>query len=100
MALYCARQAHANGFIESFNGRLRDELLNETLFSSHNQTRTTLAKWRDDYNQNRPHSQLGWKTPFEHASTFETRRVLALRNIESFTPKPITQNADNELKTG
>jgi len=61
-----------NGFIESFNGRLRDELLNETLFSSLNQTQTTQAKWRDDYNQNRPHSQLGWKTPVEFASSFAT----------------------------
>lgn len=89
-----------NGFIESFNGRLRDELLNETLFSSLNHTRTTLAKWRDDYNQNRPHSQLGWKTPVEFASSFAPRRALALRNMESFAPKPVTPNAGNELKTG
>src|SRR5690606_31957023 len=39
-----------NGFIESFNGRLRDELLNETLFTSLNQARAELATWRHDYN--------------------------------------------------
>ena len=48
-----------NAFIESFNGRLRDELLNETLFTSLAQARVALACWRADYNDARPHSQLG-----------------------------------------
>jgi putative transposase len=52
-----------NDFIESFNGRLRDELLNETLFTSLTQARVALACWRGDYNKNRPHSGLGWQTP-------------------------------------
>lgn len=52
-----------NGFIESFNGRLRDELLNETLFTSLAQAHAVLASWRTDYNFNRPHSRLGWQTP-------------------------------------
>lgn len=56
-----------NAFIESFNGRLRDELLNETLFTSLPQARATLGCWRADYNGIRPHSQLGWKTPSEFA---------------------------------
>ncbi len=89
-----------NGFIESFNGRLRDELLNETLFSSINHARTTLSKWREDYNKDRPHSQLGWMTPSEFADTFATRRALALRNVDNSAPKPVTSNAGNELKTG
>jgi hypothetical protein len=46
-----------NGFIESFNGRLRDELLNETPFSSLNRARAVLAIWRADYNGSRPHIQ-------------------------------------------
>ena len=50
-----------NAFIESFNGRLRDELLNETLFTSLAQARVALGCWRADYNDARPHSQLGWK---------------------------------------
>lgn len=45
-----------NAFIESFKGRLRDELLNETLFPSLPQVRATVASWRADYNLNRPHS--------------------------------------------
>jgi len=57
-----------NGFVESFNGRLRDEKLNETLFSSLAQARIELAVWRNDYNQNRPHSGLGWLTPSEFAT--------------------------------
>jgi putative transposase len=52
-----------NAFIESFNGRLRDELLNETLFTSLAQARVALKCWRADYNDTRPHSQLGWRTP-------------------------------------
>ena len=52
-----------NGFIESFNGRLRDELLNETLFPSLPHIRASLAAWRGDYNLSRPHSRLGCKRP-------------------------------------
>jgi putative transposase len=45
-----------NTFVESFNGRLRDELLNETLFSSLDHARELLAAWQNDYNTVRPHS--------------------------------------------
>jgi IS30 family transposase len=62
-----------NGFIESFNGRLRDELLNETLFSSLSRARAVLAIWRADYNGLRPHSKLNWQTPSAFASTFNPR---------------------------
>jgi putative transposase len=48
-----------NAFIESFNGRLRDELLNETLFTSLAQTRIALGCCRADYKDARTHSQLG-----------------------------------------
>jgi putative transposase len=56
-----------NGFNESFNGRLRDELLNETLFRSLPHARAVLDIWRRDYNERRPHSKLGWMTPQEYA---------------------------------
>ena len=56
-----------NGFSESFNGKLRDELLNETLFSSLPDARAKLAVWRRDYNEVRPHSSLGYLTPREYA---------------------------------
>jgi transposase InsO family protein len=47
------------------NGRLRDELLNETLFSTLGEARDLLAAWRDDYNRVRPHSALANRTPDE-----------------------------------
>jgi putative transposase len=56
-----------NAFVESFNGRLRDECLNETLFTSLAHARFVLAAWRHDYNHVRPHSKLGGKTPAEIA---------------------------------
>jgi putative transposase len=57
-----------NGFVESFNGRFRDECLNETLFSSLAEARKEIRSWKEDYNHRRPHSALGNNTPFEFAS--------------------------------
>ena len=62
-----------NGFNESFNGRLRDELLNETLFRSLGHARTVLEDWRRDYNEERPHSKLGWLTPRAYADALPGR---------------------------
>ena len=56
-----------NAFAESFIGRLRDELLNETLFRSLAHTRAVLEIWRADYNNNRPHSRLSWMSPATYA---------------------------------
>ena len=56
-----------NAFIESFNGRLRDELLNETLFTSLAHAREALAIWKDDYNTVRPHSAVGNVPPAIYA---------------------------------
>ena len=54
-----------NGFIESFNGKLRDECLNEHLFDGLIHAKSIIAKWKDDYNQHRPHSALNGLTPME-----------------------------------
>jgi putative transposase len=56
-----------NAFVESFNGRLRDELLNETIFTTLAQARAVLAAWKDDYNTVRPHGALGNLSPVEYA---------------------------------
>ena len=56
-----------NAFVESFNGRLRDECLNETLFSSLSHATAVLAAWRHDYNHHRPHSAHGGVPPVEFA---------------------------------
>jgi len=57
-----------NGYIESFNGRLRDECLNVELFSDLLDARAKLAAWQQDYNENRPHGSIGNLTPVEFAS--------------------------------
>ena len=57
-----------NAFVESFNGKLRDECLNETLFTSVRHARIELALWQYDYNHVRPHSAHGGKTPAEIAA--------------------------------
>lgn len=73
MALHCARQAHArHGFVESFNGRMRDELLNETMFRNMAHARAVIRAWAADFNETRPHSALGYQTPkafAEHLTT-------------------------------
>jgi len=56
-----------NAFIESFNGKLRDECLNESYFTSLLDAQTTIEAWRKDYNETRPHSSLGDLTPAEYA---------------------------------
>lgn len=56
-----------NGYIESFNGKFRDECLNEHWFETLSQARSTIASWRQDYNQVRPHSSLGRIPPAEFA---------------------------------
>jgi putative transposase len=62
-----------NGFIESFNGRLRDECLNGEIFFDLADARKKLELWRHDYNQNRPHSALADRTPEEFAQKLGLR---------------------------
>lgn len=56
-----------NGFVESFHGRLRDELLDAELFGNLAEARTLSKMWRREYNQERPHSSLQYQTPAEFA---------------------------------
>ena len=57
-----------NGLVESFNGRLRDECLNEHIFNSYRNAQNIIEDWRNDYNQNRPHTSLNGLTPNEFAN--------------------------------
>ncbi len=66
-----------NAFIESFNGRLSDECLNENLFSSLPEARETLGKWKEDYNHIRPHSALGNIAPAEFATKIKLEKHAA-----------------------
>lgn len=62
-----------NGYQESFHGRLRDECLNEHWFTSLADAREKIEAWRVDYNTERPHSSLGYRTPEEFAAAAAAR---------------------------
>ena len=64
-------------FVESLNGRLRDECLNEHVFLSLAEACTTIEAWRDDYINRRPHSSLGALTPIEFAQ-LKTEKLIPL----------------------
>jgi putative transposase len=68
-----------NAFVESFQGRLRDECLNRHWFLGLSDARHTVEAWRQDYNRSRPHSALGYRSPEEFRRTFET---VAMRQQE------------------
>jgi transposase InsO family protein len=68
-----------NGFCESFNGKMRDELLNETLFFGLDHARAQITDWVDDFNHQRPHSALGYLTPAAYAANL-TATCDRLRN--------------------
>lgn len=77
-----------NGFIEAFNGRLRDELLNEEVFATLGEARAMLARWRHDYNHVRPHSALGGRppVPMKRAGSGPTKGMAALPSPTAFAP--------------
>jgi transposase InsO family protein len=58
-----------NGYVQSFNGKLRDELLNRELFPSLEEARWVIDRWRMDYNHYRPHSSLDYQTPAAFAAS-------------------------------
>jgi putative transposase len=66
-----------NGHVESFHGRLRDECLNASWFRTMNDVRYTLATWREEYNCDRPHSALDYRTPMEFKLALEGSRAMA-----------------------
>ncbi|WP_456828392.1 IS3 family transposase [Bradyrhizobium sp. USDA 4518] len=87
-----------NGFVESFNGRMRDELLNETLFFDLNDTRTELAAWVADYNGERPHSSLQYLTPAAYAATL-TATDARLRNPDQLRRSSVAPPAPLGVQT-
>jgi putative transposase len=64
-----------NSYIESFNGKLRDECLNVTQFDSLAHAQAMIEAWRIDYNEDRPHGSLGHLTPREYASQRQDTRT-------------------------
>ncbi|OED49557.1 integrase [Rhodobacteraceae bacterium (ex Bugula neritina AB1)] len=83
-----------NAFIESFNGSLRDELLNEELFDTLDDARRKLALWRYDYNNVRPHSSLGNKTPRQARQALELFEGSAPATLA----KPKTDDYQNQTR--
>jgi putative transposase len=72
-----------NAFIESFNGRLRDECLNEYDFTTLADVRQILDSWRHRYNTKRPHKALGWRTPEEFAHVLAISQSTKNRHLSS-----------------
>ena len=81
-----------NGFIESFNGRMPDELLNEALFFGLDHARCAITEWVEDYNSARPHSSLSYQTPAAFAETLAATGSGASL-IGGFAPPPVAQLA-------
>lgn len=71
-----------NGYVESFNGKFREECLNQNWFRNLGEASLIIENWREDYNANRPHSALGYLTPKEFLKKFET--------VDMFTDRPRT----------
>lgn len=74
-----------NAYIESFNGRFRDECLNEQWFTSLDHAKALIATWRRDYNEMRPHSSIGNRTPAEFAAMLRERGVFSPNTSSSDT---------------
>ena len=87
-----------NGYIESFNGKLRDECLNENWFTHVGDAREKIEAWRVDYNEERPHSSLNNLTPAEYAKKARaplggqrnTTNLLETLNINPYSPRTLS----------
>ncbi len=72
--------------MESFNGKLRDELLNRELFLSLAEARCVVDEWRLDYNHHRPHSSLAWQTPAAFSAKLKDREDQAVGAFSAASP--------------
>ena len=81
-----------NGICEAFNSKMRDELLNETLFFGLDHARSVVAAWVADYNAARPHSALGYQTPAAYAAQL-TAMGDRLHETEALRRSPIAPSA-------
>ena len=70
-----------NGHIESFNGKMRDECLNQNAFLSLADARDSIERWRDDYNRSRPHSSLDWMSPEEYYKRHQSYNTSGSTNL-------------------
>ena len=87
-----------NGYIESFNGRMRGELLNESLFLDLDQARQIITTWVADYNTTRPHSSLGYRTPAAYADHLTATGHRAALH-DGFARCPVAHTAPKGVST-
>ena len=84
-----------NAYVESFNGKFRDECLNEHWFPNLVDAKTLIEAWRVDYNTVRPHGSLAGRTPDQFARVSEgARRLLPARLQEEPQPEDLSLSAD------
>lgn len=88
-----------NGFAESFNGRMRDDLLNETMFRNLAHARIVITAWAADYNTERPHSALDYQTPADYARTLAPAIARPAAQDESFARRAIAQPTPISVNT-
>ncbi len=77
-----------NGYVESFNGKLRDELLNREIFYTLTEAQVLVRRWRRQYNQVRPHSSLGYRPPAPGATLLQPA-TLRFASSNNLLPAPI-----------
>ena len=87
-----------NAFVESFNGRLRDECLSKTVFTSLRQARTVLEAWRGDYNHVRPHSALGAAHPAGSTCRRAACVKAAARRLRRWPPASLDPGCARRLR--
>ncbi len=75
-----------NAYGESFNGRLRDECLNLEWFRTLAEARVVIEMWRQHYNEDRPHSSLGYQTPAEFRQAYDRQQAQAADLLEVMIP--------------
>ena len=85
-----------NAFVESFNGRLRDECLNENLFANLAEARRIIESWRIDYNTERPHTSLGGLAPAVYAKRNHATRPASLELRKGSAQQALTETALQE----
>lgn len=98
MALNRPGEANAERMCRSFNGRMRVELLNETMFRNLAHARVVIAAWPQDYNTERPHSALDYQTPSDFARTLNPAMARPAARDESSERRAIAHTTQTSEK--
>ena len=85
-----------NGYVESFNGKLRDELLNGEIFYTLREAKVLIERWRQHYNRIRPHSSLGYRPPAPEAIAVPAMNTLLICGGSAPTPPASSPRKEEE----